>query len=147
MRVGIQVPSFTFASGPARLGPTLAEIAQAAERNDFESFWVMDHFFQIPLLGPAEQEMLEGYSALAFCAAVTERIRLGTMVTGVTYRQPGVLAKTVTTLVGFLAFRSERRRPGRALPAAQPQTELMISILVGASSAAKASTSAGVMSS
>ncbi len=62
------------------------------------SFWVMDHFFQIGMVGPPENEMLEGYTALAFAAGVTERIRLGTMVTGVTYRHPGVLVKTVTTL-------------------------------------------------
>jgi F420-dependent oxidoreductase-like protein len=58
----------------------------------------MDHFFQIPPVGPAEQEMLEGYSALSYLAAITERVKLGTLVTGVTYRHPGVLAKTVTTL-------------------------------------------------
>jgi F420-dependent oxidoreductase-like protein len=62
------------------------------------SLWVMDHFFQIEMVGPPEHEMLEGYSALAFAAAVTERIQLGTMVTGVTYRHPGILGKTVTTL-------------------------------------------------
>ena len=58
----------------------------------------MDHFFQIEMVGPAEQEMLEAYSALAYAAAVTERIKLGTMVTGITYRNPGLLVKTVTTL-------------------------------------------------
>ena len=62
------------------------------------SLWVMDHFFQIAMVGPPEHEMLEGYTALAFAAAVTERIRLGTLVTGVTYRHPGILVKTVTTL-------------------------------------------------
>jgi F420-dependent oxidoreductase-like protein len=62
------------------------------------SLWVMDHFFQIRSLGPSEHEMLEGYSALAYAAGVTERITLGTMVTGVTYRHPGLLIKTVTTL-------------------------------------------------
>ena len=58
----------------------------------------MDHFYQIPGVGPAEHEMLESYSALAFAAARTNRIKLGTMVTGVTYRYPGLLVKTVTTL-------------------------------------------------
>ncbi len=62
------------------------------------SLWVMDHFFQISMIGPPEHEMLEGYSALAFAAGVTERITLGTLVTGVTYRHPGLLVKTVTTL-------------------------------------------------
>jgi len=60
--------------------------------------WVMDHFFQIRGVGPAENEMLEGWSALAFAAGKTSRIKLGTMVTGVTYRYPGILVKTVTTL-------------------------------------------------
>ena len=87
--------------GPARpqsLGPTFATIARNAEASGMASFWVMDHFFQISMVGPPENEMLEGYTALAFAAGVTERIRLGTMVTGVTYRHPGVLVKTVTTL-------------------------------------------------
>jgi len=60
--------------------------------------WVMDHFFQIPVVGPAENEMLEGWSALAFAAGRTNQIKLGTMVTGVTYRYPGILVKTATTL-------------------------------------------------
>lgn len=62
------------------------------------SLWVMDHFFQIDMIGPPELEMLEGYATLAYAAAATERIELGTLVTGVTYRHPGLLAKTVTTL-------------------------------------------------
>src|SRR5690606_143277 len=84
--------------GPASIRATLADVARAAEEAGFASVWVMDHFFQIPPVGPAEQEMLEGYSTLAYLAAVTERATLGTLVTGVTYRHPGVLAKTVTTL-------------------------------------------------
>jgi F420-dependent oxidoreductase-like protein len=98
MRIGLQIPSFTWAGGPAEIRTRLADIAHAAEEAGFHSIWVMDHFFQIPLVGPAEQEMLEGYSALSYLAAVTERVKLGTLVTGVTYRHPGVLAKTVTTL-------------------------------------------------
>jgi F420-dependent oxidoreductase-like protein len=98
MRIGLQIPSFTWADSPDSIRPTLAAIARTAEDAGFYSVWVMDHFFQIPLVGPAEQEMLEGYSTLSYLAAVTERVKLGTLVTGVTYRQPGVLAKTVTTL-------------------------------------------------
>ena len=98
MRIGLQIPSFTWPGNPAAIPAKLAAIARAAEENGFHSIWVMDHFFQIPIVGPAEQEMLEGYSALSYLAAVTERVRLGTLVTGVTYRHPGVLAKTVTTL-------------------------------------------------
>lgn len=98
MRLGLQIPSFTWPQGPAALAPTLRRIAEAADEGGFASLWVMDHFFQIPLVGPAENEMLEGYTALAFLAAATRRARLGTLVTGVTYRNPGVLVKTVSTL-------------------------------------------------
>jgi F420-dependent oxidoreductase-like protein len=98
MRVGLQVPNFTWPGGAGRLGETFGLIAERAERAGFASFWVMDHFFQIGSVGPPENEMLEGWSALAFAAARTNRIRLGTMVTGVTYRHPGILVKTATTL-------------------------------------------------
>jgi F420-dependent oxidoreductase-like protein len=98
MRLGLQVPDFTWPGSPASLGPTFGRIARAAEAGGMASLWVMDHFFQIEMIGPAEHEMLEGYSALSFAAGVTERLQLGTMVTGVTYRYPGVLVKTVTTL-------------------------------------------------
>lgn len=98
MRIGLQVPRFHWPGGTEQLGPTFARIARHAESAGFYSLWVMDHFFQIRGVGPAEEEMLEGWSALAFAAGKTERIRLGTMVTGVTYRYPGILAKTATTL-------------------------------------------------
>ncbi|HLH61978.1 MAG TPA: LLM class flavin-dependent oxidoreductase [Ktedonobacteraceae bacterium] len=98
MRLGLQVPNFTWPSGQANLGDTFGLIAQRAERAGLYSMWVMDHFFQIPNVGPAENEMLEGWSALAFAAGRTNRIKLGTMVTGVTYRYPGILVKTATTL-------------------------------------------------
>ena len=98
MRIGLQVPDFTWPGNPTALGPTLRRIATDAESSGMASFWVMDHFFQISMIGPPEQEMLEGWSALAHVAAVTDRITLGTMVTGVTYRHPGLLVKTATTL-------------------------------------------------
>src|SRR5438477_2289515 len=98
MRLGLQVPNFTWPNGQENLGDTFGLIAQRAERAGFYSMWVMDHFFQIRNVGPAENEMLESYSALAFAAGRTNRIKLGTMVTGVTYRHPGLLVKTVTTL-------------------------------------------------
>ena len=98
MRVGLQIPSFTWTGGAAELRNKLVAIARAADDGGFASLWVMDHFFQIEIVGPAEQEMLEGYSALAWMAGLTERITLGTLVTGVTYRHPGILAKTVSTL-------------------------------------------------
>ena len=98
MRLGLQVPNFTYPNGQAELGDTFALIAQRAERAGLYSLWVMDHFFQIGFAGPSEMEMLEGWSALAFAAGLTNRIKLGTMVTGVTYRYPGILVKTATTL-------------------------------------------------
>ncbi len=98
MKLGLQIPSFTWPGGVDRIAPTLARISQAAEEAGFASLWVMDHFFQIEMIGKPEEPMLEGYSALNFLAAVTKRIRLGTLVTGVIYRYPGVLVKTVTTL-------------------------------------------------
>jgi F420-dependent oxidoreductase-like protein len=98
MRVGLQVPDFTWPGGPPRLGERFGLIAERAERAGFASLWVMDHFFQIRVVGPPEHEMLEGWSALAYAAGRTTRIKLGTMVTGVTYRHPGILVKTATTL-------------------------------------------------
>lgn len=98
MRVGLQVPDFTWSDGQGALGDTFATIAQRAERVGLYSFWVMDHFFQLSILGPPEHEMLEGYSALSFAAGLTNRIKLGTLVTGVTYRYPSLLVKTATTL-------------------------------------------------
>jgi F420-dependent oxidoreductase-like protein len=98
MRIGLQVPSFTFPGGPEQIGRTFARIAKEADQGGLHSLWVMDHFFQIGMVGPADEPMLEGYTALAYAAALTERITLGTLVTGVTYRHPGILVKTVTTL-------------------------------------------------
>jgi F420-dependent oxidoreductase-like protein len=99
MKIGLQVPSFTWKGGKEAIGPKLAEIARTADQAGFYSMWVMDHFFQIGRwLGPPENEMMEGYSTLSYLAGITERMKLGTLVTGVIYRYPGVLVKTVTTL-------------------------------------------------
>ena len=127
MRLGLQLPSFTWPDGTAALAPTLRRIAGVADEGGFASLWVMDHFFQIPLVGPAEHEMLEGYTTLAFLAAETRRARLGTLVTGVTYRNPGVLVKTVSTLdvlsggrailgIGAAWFEREHQGLGVAFP-------------------------------
>ncbi len=97
MEIGLQVPSFTWGED-AEIGPTLGRIGETADRSGFHSLWLMDHFFQIPGVGDHRQPMLEAYTALGFLAARTERLGLGTLVTGVTYRYPGLLAKTVTTL-------------------------------------------------
>jgi F420-dependent oxidoreductase-like protein len=98
MKFGLQIPNFTYPGGPAQLGSTLGAMARTAEDAGYDSIWVMDHFFQIPPVGPAELDMLEAYTALGFIAAHTKKATLGTMVTGVTYRHPGVLVKQVTTL-------------------------------------------------
>ncbi|HEV2529391.1 MAG TPA: LLM class F420-dependent oxidoreductase [Thermomicrobiales bacterium] len=98
MKVGLQVGHFTYGGGDAGIGPGLAKLARSAEATGFDSFWLMDHFFQLPHRGPIDDPMLEAYTALGFIAGATERIPLGTLVTGITYRHPGVLAKTVTTL-------------------------------------------------
>jgi F420-dependent oxidoreductase-like protein len=98
MKLGLQIPYFTWPGGPPELGPKLAEIARTAEAAGYGSIWVMDHHFQIPMVGPAEMDMLEAYTTLGFMAGQTSRVGLGTMVTGVTYRYPGILIKLVTTL-------------------------------------------------
>ena len=98
MRVGLQINRFTWPGGAGAIGPTLARIAREADEQGFYSLWVMDHFFQIQHNGPPELDMLEAYTTLGFLAAQTSRLRLGTLVTGVAYRHPGILVKTVTTL-------------------------------------------------
>jgi F420-dependent oxidoreductase-like protein len=98
VKIGLDIADFTWPAGPAKLGSTLGDIARTADEAGFDSIWVMDHFWQIRMNGPEHHEMLEGYSALSYIAAVTKRAKLGTMVTGVVYHQPGILAKTVTTL-------------------------------------------------
>ena len=98
MKLGLQIPYFTYPDGPPALGAKLAEIASTAEGAGFDSVWVMDHYFQIPPVGAAELDMLEAYTTLGFLAGHTSRVSLGTMVTGVTYRNPSVLVKQVTTL-------------------------------------------------
>ena len=98
MELGLHVSDFTWPGGAAALGPTLARIGRDAEQAGFTRLSVMDHFWQIGHLGPPEHEMLEAYTALGFLAAHTTKITLNTLVTGVTYREPGLLAKAITTL-------------------------------------------------
>ncbi len=98
MKVGLQIPSFTWPGGTEAIGPTLARIARQADDVGFDSIWVMDHFFQIRSVGRQEEPMLEGMTALAFMAAHTQHARLGLMVGGVHYRNPGLWVKATTTL-------------------------------------------------
>jgi F420-dependent oxidoreductase-like protein len=98
VQIGLQIPDFSWPGGPARLGADLATVAGAADDAGFEFISVMDHFFQIGVIGPPEREMLEAYTTLGYLAGCTSRAKLVTLVTGAVYRHPGILAKTVTTL-------------------------------------------------
>ncbi len=98
MKIGLQIPDFSTPRGPERLGSELANVARIADEAGFEYIAVMDHFFQIPAVGPAEKEMLEAYATLGYLAACTSRAALLTVITGTIYREPGILAKIVTTL-------------------------------------------------
>jgi F420-dependent oxidoreductase-like protein len=98
MRLGLSIADFSTPAGPACLGPDLARVAVTADQLGFAALSVMDHYFQIRMIGPPELPMLEGYTTLAYLAGQTRQIQLGTLVTGVHYRHPGLLAKIVTTL-------------------------------------------------
>jgi len=98
MKFGLQINNFTWPGGAAAIGPTLGRVTRTADDVGFDSIWVMDHFFQIRGLGPPEAPMLEGTTALGFMAANSEKARLGLMVGGIHYRQPGLWIKAATTL-------------------------------------------------
>jgi F420-dependent oxidoreductase-like protein len=98
VKIGLQVPSFTWPGGDAAIGSTLARIAETADSVGFDSLWVMDHFYQIRGVGKAEEPMLEGWTALGFMAAHSKKATLGLMVGGVHYRQAALWAKAATTL-------------------------------------------------
>ncbi len=128
MKIGLQIVQFNWPGHPANIGAKLAEIGKAADEAGFDSVWVMDHFFQMnmPQMGlNPEEPMFDGYTALAYLAAVTARAKLGAMVTGVTYRHPGHLIKIVTGLdvlssgramLGIGAAWYEREAVGLGLP-------------------------------
>jgi len=98
MKVGLHISNFTWDDGPAELRFRLADIAQRAEQGGVDRISVMDHVWQIGPIGPPDHEMLEAYTALGWLAAKTERVKLLTMVTAVVYREPGLLAKAMSTL-------------------------------------------------
>ena len=98
MKVGLQVPSFTWPGGDAAIGETLARVVETADAVGFDSLWVMDHMYQIRGVGPAAEPMLEGWTTLGFMAAHSKQATLGLMVGGIHYRLPGLWAKAATTL-------------------------------------------------
>jgi F420-dependent oxidoreductase-like protein len=125
MRLALHFPSFTLPGAPESLAATLAATARAADQGGCAAFTLMDHYFQMETLATAHDPMLEGYTALGFLAGCTERIDLGLLVTGVTYRHPGLLAKIVTTLdvlsggravLGLGASWYEREHVGLGVP-------------------------------
>jgi F420-dependent oxidoreductase-like protein len=125
MQLDIHVSRFDWAGGPSGIGPGVADLAQRAEAIGVRTLSFMDHWFQMDWMAPAEDPMLEGYTALGFVAGRTERLRLRLLVTGVTYRPPGLLAKTVTTLdvvsggraeLGIGAAWYEREHRGLGVP-------------------------------
>lgn len=125
MRLGVHLVSFDFPGGAAAIGRTLVETARVAEDSGIDNLSCMDHLFQLGFLGPAEDHMLEGYTTLGFLAAFTSRVELQLLVTGITYRHPGVLAKTVATLdvlsggravLGLGAAWYEREHVGLGVP-------------------------------
>src|SRR3954447_17252326 len=125
MRVGLHVVRFDWPDAPRSIAPTLAAVGAAAEGAGVDALSVMDHWFQMEGFAPASDPMMEGYTTLGFLAAHTTTVRLGLLVTGVTYRHPGLLAKTVATVdvlsggraqLGIGAAWYEREHKGLGVP-------------------------------
>lgn len=136
LRFGLQVNAFGWPDGAAAIRPRLAAVARAAEDAGFESLWVMDHMRQIPQVGPAWADLLECFTTLGFLTASTERIRLGSLVAGITYRNVAQLGKMVATLdvlssgrvtcgLGLGWFEQEHRAYGWAFPARSERYALL----------------------
>src|ERR1051326_1362449 len=98
MGIGLHIPDFTYPAGPAGLADDLTRVAVAAEEAGFARISVMDHVWQIGVVGPPEQDMLEAYTTLGYLAARTSKVQLLAWVTAATYREPGLLAKVISTL-------------------------------------------------
>jgi F420-dependent oxidoreductase-like protein len=107
MNLDLHVTRFDWAGGPEGIAPGVAHLARTAERIGVRTLSFMDHFFQMEAMAPAEDPMLEGYTGLAYVAGVTQKLRMRVLVTGVTYRHPGLLAKTMTTLDVLSGGRAE----------------------------------------
>ena len=136
LKFGLQIPRFAFDGGPGELGHHLVEVAARAEDAGFSSLWVMDHFLQIPQVGREWEDMLDSYTTLSFLAAHTQRVTLGALVTGVTYRNVAHLAKIVATLdvlsrgravcgIGAAWFEREHRAYGWEFPPVRERFELL----------------------
>ena len=98
IRLGFQIPNFSYGTSASELFPTVIRQAREAEEAGFDTILLMDHFYQLPMLGTPDQPMLEAYTALGALATATQNVQLGTLVTGNTYRNPSLLAKIITTL-------------------------------------------------
>lgn len=136
MDLGLHVASFTWPGGPEQIGPTLAGIARSSEDAGVAALSVMDHYFQLEQFAGADEPMLEAYTTLGYLAAATSTISLGVLVTGVTYRHPGLLAKIVSTLdvlsegraglgIGAAWYEREHRGLGVPFPPVAERFELL----------------------
>ena len=139
MRVGLHIGKFDWPGSPDNIGEKLAEIARTADDMGFYSLWVMDHLFQLGseygiIHGPVEAPMLEGYSTISYLAALTQRIKLGLLVTCNFFRNPGLLVKIVSTIdvlsggrvylgIGAGWFEREAKGLGIAFPSLRERFE------------------------
>jgi F420-dependent oxidoreductase-like protein len=136
VKLGLHLSNFTYGVPVTDLGAKIAEIVSGADAAGFDRLSVMDHYFQIPVVGPAEHEMFEAYNLLGFIAAKTTRLKLGVLATGVTYRNPGFLAKQVTGLdvlsggrawlgIGAAWFEREHQGLGFAFPPLRQRFQML----------------------